>query len=87
MSRNRFTEVDLVRDPDNSGVVAVISKRDRPKGAEYSFALMKEFERNGTTERTAFMQRRHVDGANRLLELVSDRLDALEDEERARRRA
>lgn len=85
MSRSQFTEVEVIRDPD--GLVAIISERNKPRaGPVYSFAIMKEFERNGQTERTAFMGRRHVDGARRLLTAVEERLDQLEDRRRAAER-
>ena len=62
MSR-QYEEVEVLRDPD--GVAIVITKRiDAPF---HSFAIVKEFERDGQVIRTNFLARRHAAGIRRLL--------------------
>lgn len=80
--RNGYEDVDNVTDVD--GVVAVISRRLH-NGA-LSVAFMKEFDRDGTVERTAFLQRRHLDAIARLVPIVRERMDALDDQQRAKAR-
>jgi hypothetical protein len=80
---DNFREIDVIRDPD--GLAAVITER-RDNG-RVSFMIAREFERNGQTMRSAFIARRHLPGARRLLEAVEDRLDQIEDRTRAQHRA
>ena len=75
--RNGYEDIDTLRDP--SGAVIILSKR-RSNG-QISFALMKEFDRDGVTEKTAFLQRRHIDGAIKLLQIAAEEMDKLTDEE------
>lgn len=46
-----FVDIDVLRNAD--GIIAIISQR-RSNGA-YTIAVMKEFERDGMTERTQFI--------------------------------
>lgn len=78
-----YEDIDEIKDVD--GVVAVIS--ERKKGGILSVAFFKEFDREGSTERSAFLQRRHLDGVERLLPIVRERLDAIGDKLAAARRA
>lgn len=84
-SRTQFREIEVIRHPECEGVVAVIS--ERLSNGNLSFMLAKEFERDGETTRTTFLARRHVDKAQRILELVAERIDQLVDERRAHARA
>lgn len=84
MAKDVFTEVVVLTDPD--GLVAPITARERQGRVEFSFGLMKEFERAGRTERTVYLARRHIDGARRLLDKIAEWIDAEEDRVRAKRR-
>lgn len=78
-----YTDIDEIVDVD--GVVAVIS--ERKKGSILSVAFFKEFTRDGNTERSAFLQRRHLDAVERLIPQVRDRMDAYVDRQKAAERA
>ncbi len=86
-SKSVFTEVAVLRDPD--GLVCVITEKPAPPGgrAMQSFAIVKEYERDGKVLRTGFLNRRHVDAARRLLDQAAAWLDQKADRETARRRA
>lgn len=74
-ARAGFTEVALIRDPDGVGLVAPITIKERPNGYRtVSFAIMKEFERGPITERTSYLNERHIRAARKLLDLVEERL-------------
>lgn len=78
-----FKEIEIVRDPD--GVIAVITERVRD--GRISFMIAREFERDGKTERSAFLARRHLPAVRRLLADLEERLELSEDRSRAKRRA
>lgn len=70
-----FTTLVELKDPDGMGVVAIITTKRRPTGyMSYSFALKKEFELNGETKRSAFLQDRHIGAARKLLDMVEERI-------------
>jgi AraC-like DNA-binding protein len=71
MSRDNFSEIEVLRDPD--GIVAVITQR--ADTSYLSFSLMKEFEREGQVVRTSFLNRRHIAAVKRLLPRVEEYLD------------
>lgn len=81
--KSEYTDIDQVRDPD--GVVAVISARD--DGQQLAVAFFKEFDRRGETAKSAFLQRRHLAALERLLPIVRERMDSIEDQARARERS
>lgn len=80
-----FREIALLTDPE-SGLVAPICFRDRNGEPDLSFAIMKEFDRAGRVERTAYIKKRHIAGARRLLDKMEEQLDAEEDRLRGQRR-
>lgn len=80
-----YVEVETIRDPECEGIAAVVSMRVS-KGT-FKFKLVKEFERGGKTTNTVYLERRHVDSTHKILDRVARRIDELEDQERARRRA
>ena len=82
-STSKFTEVEHLRDPD--GIIAVIT--ERASDGRVSFMLAREFEREGVTQRSAYMARRHIAAARRLLNDLEDRLELAEDRARAKKRA
>jgi hypothetical protein len=66
-----YEEVAVIRDPD--GLIAVISKK---KDSDYfSFAILKEFDREERRVRSSFLNRRHVPAIKRLLTKVEEYLD------------
>jgi hypothetical protein len=77
-----FVEVAQVRDPD--GVVAAITERSTT--GEISFAIYREFEKNGETRRSAFLARRHLPALRRMIADLEDRIELEEDRSRAKRR-
>lgn len=89
---SKFEEVRVLRD-DETGVVIPITVRrhhGRPDDETIggiSFAVQREFERNGRTERTGWLAKRHVAAAKRLLDGLLDTLDTEEDKHRAAARA
>src|SRR5262245_28971124 len=82
-SKHEFRQVEVVEDPD--GVVAVISER-RDDG-RISFMLAREFDQNGVRKRSAYLARRHLAAAARLLSDLGERLELAEDRARARIRS
>jgi hypothetical protein len=81
-ARNEFRLVEVIRDPD--GVVAVIS--ERVKDGRISFMIAREFDQNGAVKRSAYLARRHLAAAARLLSELGERLELAEDRARARQR-
>lgn len=76
---------DVTEIPDHEGVVAVVSVRIDT--GRCSFALFREFEKDGVTKRSGFMARRHIDACRRLLDELEENLDGIEDRERAELRS
>lgn len=74
----RFRPIAEIRDPD--GAVAVIT--ERTTDGRVSFALFREFEKGGSTERTNFLADRHIPGIRRLLNELEKRLPGIEDRTR-----
>jgi hypothetical protein len=84
-----FTEIDLLRleGDDDVGLVAPITAREKSPGhVVLSFAIMKEFERGAITERTSYLNQRHIDAARKLLDMVEERLMLEKERIIARRR-
>ena|SRR3972149_6169139 len=77
-----FKVTEIIRDPD--GVIAVITERTRD--GHITFSIAREIERDGKTERTSFLARRHLPAVRRLLDDLVDRLETAEDQARAKRR-
>jgi len=81
-SNNEFSVVAEIRDPD--GVVAVITERSRD--GRISFMLAREFELEGKTKRSAYLNARHLPAVRRMLADLEDRLELAEDQAREKRR-
>jgi hypothetical protein len=81
MTRSDFVELDVLHDPDGLGLVAPITVRENAGYKAFSFAIFKEFERKegGPTQRTAYMNERHLVAARKLLDLVETRIRAEQD--------
>lgn len=73
-TRSGYEDVDEIVDVD--GVVAIMSRR-KATGA-VSFMLAKIYERDGKPERTSFMQRKHIEAARRVLDLVEAKMNEIE---------
>lgn len=69
------------------GVIVPVTYRWRDGRPELSFSVQKEFDRNGTVERTAYLKRHHFPGLKELLEQLPSFMDLIEDRVRAERRA
>jgi hypothetical protein len=78
----RFWEIAYIRDRD--GIIAVIT--ERATDGRISFGLFREFEKDGHTERSAYLAHRHIPGARRLLMELDRRLELIEDRSRQARR-
>jgi hypothetical protein len=83
-AKSKFQELTVLDDPD--GIIAPITMSDKDGNVRMSFAIMREFDKNGEVNRTAFLNRRHIPGAIRLLERLAEAIDAEEDKLRAVRR-
>jgi hypothetical protein len=68
-----FTELDVLRSAD--GLKAIISQR-RSTGV-ITFAIVKEFERDGQTETTSFIPETMVNELAEMVELVKSRIAKL----------
>jgi hypothetical protein len=82
--QSKFHELTVLDDPD--GVIAPITMSEKDGSIRFSFALMREFDKNGEVSRTAFLNKRHIAAAIRLLERLAEAIDAEEDKLRALRR-
>lgn len=83
MNNESFRQVEILRDPD--GVIAVIT--ERVANGRLSFAIFSEFERDGETQRSSFLNARHLPAVERLVAAIRGNLELWEDQARARRRA
>lgn len=86
---SEFTVIDTLRDPDNTGVAARITVRDKPNGyRSFSFSIFKEFEREpgGATQRSAFLNDWHIEAAHKLLDRVAERIEQEKAKVHGRRR-
>lgn len=66
--------LEEIRDPD-SGLLVVITKKQKYTGyVGFSFAFFKEFERQAgsETERSTWLNDRHIGAARRLLDLAEE---------------
>ena len=79
---DEFRVVEVIKDPDS--VIAEITERVRD--GRISFSLSREFDRNGKIEKTKYFSARHVPALVRLLTDLKERVEALEDRARAKRR-
>ena len=81
-SNHEFQVIEVIRDPD--GVVAVIT--ERLDNGRISFMLAREFELNGETRRSAYLNPRHLTAVRRLIADLEERLELAEDRAREKRR-
>lgn len=79
---DKFRIVETIRDPD--GVVAVIT--ERIKDGRISFMLSREFEIGGKTQRSNYLNTRHLPAVRRMLADLEDRLELAEDQAREKKR-
>lgn len=79
---DEFRVIEVVKDPD--GVIAEITERLRD--GRVSFSIGREFDSNGSVQKTKYFSARHVAAITRLLSDLKDRLEAHEDRARAKRR-
>lgn len=79
---NNYTPLEVVADPD--GVIAVVT--ERVKDGRVSFAIFREYDVKGKTQRTSFLARRHIAAIRRLCNDLEERLEAHEDRARAKHR-
>jgi len=88
MAKSEFIEIDCLRDPDNLGLVAPITIKEKPNGyIAFSFAIFKEFERGGgPTQRSSYLNDRHIDAAHKLLDAIERRIEIERDRVWERRR-
>lgn len=88
-SKSDYEEIAVLRDPDGMGLIAPITRFRKGNGYyAFSFAIQKEFERTpgGPTERTSFMNDRHILSIRKLLDEVERRIAIEQDKLMAHRR-
>ena len=73
-----FITVAEIRDPD--GLVGVIT--ERAVDGKHSFAIFREWTRNGVTERSIYKHATHIPAYIRLLTEISRRIEPLEQQAR-----
>lgn len=78
-----FVDTHVLRHPTGSIIARVTEKVSDGK---MSFALFREFDRRGATERSIFLAHRQIDAARALLTQLDRDLPRLEDAARSRRR-
>lgn len=76
-----FIVVAEIRDPD--GLVGVIT--ERAVDGRHSFAVFREWQRNGKSERSIYKYGSHIPAYIRLLAEISRRIEPLEEEARRAR--
>lgn len=80
-----FREIALISDTE-TGVIGTIQVRDRNGMPDISWAIMKEFDRDGRVERSAFLKKRHIAAVRKILDKLEERIDVEEDKLRAEAR-
>jgi len=83
MTKSAFVEIETLRDPDGMGLVAAITAKQKDNGyTAYSFAIFKEFERStgGPTQRTNYLNERHIGAARKLIDMVEARIAVSRDQ-------
>lgn len=78
----KFRVIETLVHPD--GVVAVIT--ERVKDGRISFMISREFEIEGRTQRSAYLNSRHIPAVREVLNDLVDRLELVEDRARAKKR-
>jgi hypothetical protein len=78
-----WTEIEVLRDPD--GVICVITEKVEAGQRYHSYALMKEYIKDGEPRRSLFLSRRHTTAARRLLVRLEEWLDQTADRQGAAR--
>lgn len=68
------------------GVVAIVTARVKNGRKSYTFALKKEFDKDGETAQTPWLQKQHVGSVRELLNQVEDFIQQTEDVDRAANR-
>ena len=92
MSRTKsdYEEIAVLRDPDGLGLIAPITRLKKGNGYHsFSFAIMKEFERTpgGPTQRSSFLNVRHIPGVIKLIESAEKMIESEKDKLLANRRS
>lgn len=84
MNENQFEIVKEFRSVD--GVVAIITARMKNGRRSLTFSMKKEFDKNGETAQTPWLQKQHVGSVRELLTKVEDYIQHAEDIDRAAHR-
>ena len=71
-----FLEID-----DADGITAVISRRIF--NGDLAVGVFRKYERDGVTEKTAFMPVRQIDAAIRVLQIAKEKMESEADKQRA----
>lgn len=82
MSKEEFKEEFVIIEEKNKIVQVPITVRQSPDGPRYSFALLREFVRDGNVSRTPWFMKRHIADLRRVLDQVELYFEALEAEQR-----
>lgn len=70
MAKDNFQETAVLVDPTEKIVQGVITTRETPDGPKFSFALLRDFVRDGQNARTPWMSAKHIAGIRRVLDMI-----------------
>ena len=73
-----YKELKVLREGD--GVCALIT--ENPNNGRVTFSVFKEYEKDGVTRRTSFLQTRHIPSLRKLAGRVADEMELIEDRTR-----
>ena len=81
MSEETFEIIKEFRSVD--GVVAIITTRNRNGRKNFTYALRKEYDKDGQPAQTPWLQKQHLGSARALLDAVEEFIQHAEDVDRA----
>ena len=84
VSKDTFREVTTIRTP--SGLVGTVTERIYNGRETYSFSVRKEYDRDGETKHTTWLQKQHFNELRKLIDDLEDAIAGAEDKSRERLR-
>lgn len=81
MTKHNYREVTQIR--TESGLVGTVTARETAFGSEtFSFAIRREYDKDGEVQGTAWMQKHHLAEYRELLNKIEVEMQAAEDKSR-----
>lgn len=74
LNTRQYREIETIKD---DGVIAVIT--ERVDTGHLSFRLQKEYAHKGTVKQTSYLGRQHIPAITRIVLVVEDRINILND--------